>query len=111
MGGLRRNPGAWSHWISQVLQLLRIMGQILRFWLLVPNFVWLFKGMITGLRSILVTLLMLCTMIFSFAVVFVKLETPSEDDCFDSVLFAMHCLMIQGIFADQQAMVTSMLQV
>merc|ERR1712046_34728 len=67
------------------------------------------RGVLTGLRSITVTLLLLVSVTFMFAVIFIKIRTPSDEDCFEEVLFAMHCLMMQGIFADQAQMIQQML--
>jgi len=94
-----------------VLQIWRIVGQILRFWCQVPNFVWLAKGLLTGMRSIAVTLALMSCAVFVFAIIFIKLGTPSSEDCFDTVLLAMHCLMKQGIFADQMDMISDLFNV
>lgn len=108
--GFNSDTGPWRLWIFKILQLTRICGQILRLWLFVPFFGSLAKGVMTGLRSIIITLVLLCCVTFTFAIIFVKMRTPVEDGCFDTVFFAMHCLMMQGIFSDQAQMIQEMFE-
>ena len=64
-----------------------------------------------GVHVTLTTLSLLALVIYMFAIslTVIREVTPSSHGCFDSVLPAMNCLMVQGVFADQASMIQRML--
>ena len=71
----------------------------------------LVKGVARGVHVTLTTLSLLALVIYMFAIslTVIREGTPSSHGCFDSVLPAMNCLMVQGVFADQASMIQRML--
>merc|ERR1712061_525789 len=83
------DKGDLHWWFYNMSQLLRILGQLLRLLFTMPDFVSLSSGLVTNFRRVAVTMLMLCSFLFMFAIVFIKLQTPNTDGCYETVLYSM----------------------
>jgi len=98
--------------IIRVFRALRV-ARTARLLRLFPEFMVLVAGTLQGIRSVVATLGLLSLLIYVFAILFTQLlqgTTTATDLQFDGVMQSMNTLMLQGIFADQAQMITSMLE-
>jgi len=103
--GLNADIGPWTLWCLRTFQLVRIIGYVLRLWLNVPMFVRFARGIIARLEYLTMSLFLLVCVIFIFSIILIKYKTKDQDSCFEGLLHAMHCLIKQGVFADQMDIV------
>jgi len=87
--------------VAQVLRLTRL-GRIARLLHAVPEVYMLLKGIATAIRSVFVTLILLCVLLLLFGVIF---RTQAADDAelasiFPSVGSSMWLLLLHGTFLD-----------
>jgi len=107
--------GAAGH--SSILRILRMfrltrvarMARLLRN---LPELMILVKGMMTGIRAVSATLLLLFMIIYVFAVMFTQLLSGSEAGagCFDTVPMAINCLLLEGVFTEQAEFIRKLLE-
>jgi len=79
-----------------------------------PELMMLARGMICAMRAVFSTLVLLFMFIYVFAIVFTQVlaDSPAAAaGCFETVPQSMHCLMVNGIFADQAVIIKTLLDV
>jgi len=91
--------------LSRAARLARLLKDV-------PELMILIKGIAMALRAVFSTLVLLVLTIYIFAIAFTQLLSGTEvgSGCFDTVLEAMNCLLLNGVFADQANLITKMLE-
>jgi hypothetical protein len=76
-----------------------------------PDLVVLVNGMRMAMRAVISTVTLLLLIIYIFAVLFVQLMSGSDAGagCFETIPQAMNCLLLDGVFVDQSALILKML--
>eukprot|EP00928_Gymnodinium_smaydae_P001593 TRINITY_DN10579_c0_g4_i1.p1 TRINITY_DN10579_c0_g4~~TRINITY_DN10579_c0_g4_i1.p1 ORF type:complete len:733 (+),score=139.03 TRINITY_DN10579_c0_g4_i1:277-2199(+) len=96
---------------AKLLRLSRMarMGKLLR---LMPELMIMIKGMKAATRSVSFTLLLLCMIMYIFAIGFVQLaaDSPVGPVYFPKVPTSMYTLLIYGIFMDNIGLIAGKLQ-
>mmetsp|Transcript_116198 Transcript_116198/g.259745 ORF Transcript_116198/g.259745 Transcript_116198/m.259745 type:complete len:555 (+) Transcript_116198:91-1755(+) len=90
--------------LLRLLRLLRLsrMARMVRLFHFMPELLILIKGMVAGIRSVSLTLVLLTIIIYIFAIIFRQIATGSVvgDEKFPTVLVAMHTLLLDGVLMD-----------
>lgn len=111
-----QGPGASSSGMGhlRILRLVRLMrlarvGRLVR---ACPDLAVLVRGMSMALRAVFSTICLLMVVIYIFAVGFVQMLGDSEDskECFGTVPRGMNCLLMSGVFPDQESLIITMLR-
>lgn len=95
--------------VARLFRLTRAV-RVARLLRAVPELLILLKGMLSGLRAVFFTILLLIFFIYLFAILFTQLAKDSSlsESYFDSVPHAMASLTIGGILADQGDILTDL---
>lgn len=96
--------------IGRILRLSRL-GRIARLLRAMPEVYMLLKGIATAIRSVFVTLLLLCALLLLFGVVFRQQAADDEvlGEIFPSVRAAMWLLLLHGTFLDTPSILLNQL--
>lgn len=100
------NSGSSGLASFRVLRLLRILrlarlGRLVR---ACPDLVVLVRGMMMAMRAVFSTVFLLVLIIYVFSILFVQMLSGSDvaSGNFENIPQAMSCLLLSGVFADQQ---------
>lgn len=89
---------------ASVLRLLRLLRltRMARMMRAVPELMVMVKGLVAGLRSVMITFVLLMIVTYIFAIIFRQLTFGSDvgDSYFQSVPYAVYTLLIQGMLPD-----------
>jgi len=101
--------------MMRMLRLLRLtrMARMARLLQAVPELLILIKGIMSAMRSVLFTLLLLGLVLYVFGICFAQLtkDTPVGRRNFDTVPFAMHTLFLRGtLMEDMRPLVQELAQ-
>lgn len=99
--------------IFRALRLFRLFraSRVLRLLRSFPELMILIQAMLAAMRSVFGTLSLLLLITYIFAILFTQLlhGTPEAKGCFETVPGSMNCLMMLGVFPDQQSRFESLL--
>jgi len=110
-GAMDVNSSATS--VLRVFRLFRLarVARVARLLRNFPELMILVKGMLMAMRSVSATLMLLIIIIYVFAIMFTQLlwNHPAGKGCFETVPMAMHCLLMSGVFSDQEQFINKLL--
>eukprot|EP00928_Gymnodinium_smaydae_P042647 TRINITY_DN28687_c0_g5_i2.p1 TRINITY_DN28687_c0_g5~~TRINITY_DN28687_c0_g5_i2.p1 ORF type:complete len:657 (-),score=133.08 TRINITY_DN28687_c0_g5_i2:90-2060(-) len=105
--GVQDSRGVRDISILRMARLLKItrIARLARLVRAFPELMIMIQAMIAGFRSVLFTLVLLCFLIYTYAIAFRQLMdgTPMGKLYFSSVPNAFHVLLVQGTFLDEVA--------